>query len=161
MTYEQAKNLVAIALANFPSQQERNMQPTAKLWHLMFAELNYEIVERALARVLLTAKYFPTVSEIYEAIQQLDKPANAPSTDEAWIEVIKKLDPYRTPVWSHANIEKAVKIIGYRNMIESDNIAVQRAQFFKIYSSYLEREDNDRINNDVLKLVGGLKLLRN
>jgi hypothetical protein len=75
MNQQEAAKLVAFALANFPTMQERDMKPTAVLWFQMLSDIPFEVAERALMKVLATAKFFPSVAEIREAAVQITQPA--------------------------------------------------------------------------------------
>ena len=153
MTKEQAAKLVALSAANFPTVQKNDLRPTAVLWSNLLSDIPYEKAEQAVIRVIMTAKYFPTVAEIREAVGQLE-PTGLISAEEAWLEVMKQLDPYKRPKWSSKEITKTVEAIGYINMCMSENIAIERAQFIKSYNSYKQREENNKINGQLLQFCG-------
>ncbi|VBB08147.1 loader and inhibitor of phage g40p [Lucifera butyrica] len=95
--------------ANMPTLQDRqiNLQVTVALWQKMLADFPYSVLEQAVAKVIMQSKIFPTVAEIREAAESLMQKANfLPSAEEAWDEVMCKIDPYRKPTWSHCLVNR-------------------------------------------------------
>jgi hypothetical protein len=162
MTLEQAKKLVLLALLAFPNMQDKAFSASgvAMLWQKLLNDIPYEVAEKAVSKVLMTSKFFPTVAEIREAVESLkEKQSALPSAEDAWEEVSRKLDIYKTPTWSHPAIARVVKLIGFSNLCHSENIAIERGQFFKIYSAYEKREKDSEVNQNVLAMVGGITKL--
>ena len=157
LTLEQAKKLVAMALLGFPSMQDKAIASVqmSKLWQRLLYDMPYEIAEKALLKVLMNTRYFPTVAEIREAAESMMSKANGiPAAEDAWEEVCRNLDIYRKPNWSHPLISKVVKLIGFRNMCCSENLSVERGQFFKIYTQYEKRARDQKQNDSVAAIVG-------
>jgi len=150
MELEEAIKLVGWAVSNFPTMQERDMRPTAQLWYNMLSDIPYEIAEKALMKVLTTAKYFPTVAEIREAIVEIVEPKTM-SAAEAWGEVEKKIRWYGYYRGAEAlenmspQVAKVVRYIGWREICLSEEPAVIRAQFMKMYQQVAEREQKERL----------------
>lgn len=156
MTVKEAAQLVALAAANFPNMQDKELKPTAMLWAKLLADIPYHIAEQALIKVLMSAKFFPTVADIREGAEQLLKVDKLPEPEEAWLEVFRQLDPYKRPEYSHPEIKKAVQAIGYMNLCNSENIAIERAQFMKIYGCYKKRTEEERENEKVFAFTSGM-----
>lgn len=155
MNKQEAAQLVALATANFPSMQDKDMAPTAQLWLTMLADLPYKLAERALVKVLMTARFFPTIADIREAARGLvEQSTKLPEPDEAWAEVMQKVTRYSTPEWSCPEIQQAVRVVGYNAICDSENIGVERAHFFKVYEAIRKRKDEVQLNETVLKLTG-------
>ena len=144
MNRKEALKLVGWATANFPHLQERDLRPTAELWAKLLADIPYEVAEKALMKVLVSCRHFPTVAEIREAAADLTNPV--PSPAEAWEEVLANISRYGhydaergvkalSPVTS-----KAVRAIGYTEICLSENIDATRAHFFRVYEQYAKRE---------------------
>ena len=47
------------------------------------------------------------------------------------------------PEYSHPLIERAVDVMGYRNLCESDNAVADRAHFFRVYEGLLGRAEEE------------------
>jgi len=103
----------------------------------------------ALAAKLCLARYkfFPTVAEIFEVLQGAqDCLAPASTAMEAWGQVMRAIDSigvYRPmPDFEDPIIVHVVKALGWRNvcLVESDQVMVMRAHFFKAYETERRRE---------------------
>jgi hypothetical protein len=166
MTKQETARLVALALANWPSMQDKSfkVEGTAALWHKMLGHLPYSVVEAGLAKILLTSKYFPTVAEILAAAESLQpKSQGLPPVEAAWDEVCRNLNPYQAPVWSHDGIRLTVRRLGgIRTLCESENMGPIRAHFFKLYEALAEREKEQTINSKVAALLerANIKLIK-
>ena len=145
MTPKEIKKLISWAAAAFPGMQEKNLGPTAELWHKMLSDLPYEVAEKALVKVLSSAKFFPTVAEIREAAVLLTRPM-MPTHSEAWGLV-------RQAIWDYSAyrekdalealppvVSRVVKDIGWREICLSEEPDIIRAQFRKAYEVHCKRE---------------------
>ncbi len=140
-----------LALAGFPSMQDRDMLATARLWEKLLSDLEYELAEAALAKILMTARFFPTVADIREAAVALKpRPDEAPPAADAWEEVRKKISPYRAAEWSHPLIGRAVSVIGGRTLCEAEYDMSRR--FMDIYET-LRRRQKDEVENKAVAAI--------
>lgn len=125
-----------------------------KLYGQMLGDIPVDVLELSAKQIIAQSKYFPSIAEWREMSHELMiGMQNIPSAYEAWEEAIKQADLcgdyYRyqirshEPEYSHPLIKKAVDIIGYKNLLESSNTVADRAHFFRIYESLLERGEND------------------
>ncbi len=156
MTLNETKNILAWTISNFPSMQERDMGPTAKLWYQMLKDIPYEIVEKAMFKILATAKFFPTVSEILEAIADITNP-ELTTGGEAWGEVEKAIRFFGSYREAEAlasmspRTAKVVEYMGWRDICLSTELGVARGQFLKMYQQVSEREQKERVLPESLK----------
>lgn len=167
MNEKEALNLVGLALANFPSLQERDMRPTAVLWLKVLKDIPYQTAEKALVYVLSTAKYFPTVAEIREAVIKISAP-DMPTPMEAWgqvMDAIRKYDPYEnngnpaSPYKNmHSLVAKITKAIGWYELRTCENIGVMRAHFIKAYEIEMKRAQERALIGNLVQLPTGNKL---
>jgi len=150
MTLDEATKLVGWAIANFPSLQEREMGPTAALWYKMMSDIPYNIAEAALTKVLSTAKYFPTIAEILEAVAEITSP-EIDTAAKAWGEVEKAIRIYGYYREAEAlasmspQTAKVAKYIGWREICLSEEPGVVRGQFLKMYAQVTEREQKEKL----------------
>lgn len=124
-----------------------------KLYAKLLADIPGEILEASAHQIMAENKFFPSVAEWREMAHKLMTGAhNIPTAYEAWEDAMRQVNlcgeyyrysDSRYPEYAHPLVEKAVKIIGYRHLLESDNIAIERAHFFKIYDSLLNRAEED------------------
>ncbi|TEB15158.1 Loader and inhibitor of phage G40P [Pelotomaculum sp. FP] len=160
---ERAKKLVAIALANFPHLQDKDMGPTVVLWMKILSDIPYDVVQAALAKVLATAKFWPTVAEIREAAAAISSPFIL-SPAEAWGQVIKAVQEYgyyrsgEGLATLDKTVQKAVQAFGgFREICMSENIDVVRAQFMRMYGQFANREKETAVLPESVKnFIGGV-----
>lgn len=150
MTMNEVTDLLGWAIANFPAMQERDMGPTAKLWHEMLKDVPFKVAKKALLKVLATAKYFPTVAEVLEAIADIAGP-RIDTAAEAWGEVERAIRLYGHYRESEAlasmspRVAKVVKYLGWQEICLSEEPGVVRGQFLKMYAQVAEREQKERL----------------
>ena len=127
---------------------------SVKLYAQLLADIPADVLEASAKQLMVEMKFFPSIAEWREKAQYLMVGIqNIPSAFEAWgnaIAEINRCGDYtryaistRTPEYSHPLVEKAVNIIGYRNLAESENEVADRAHFFKIYESLLSRAEEE------------------
>jgi hypothetical protein len=152
MTINEARRLVAVALAAYPSMQEKDMSLTAAVWQKALGDLPLDNLEKAIIKIIVSKKFFPSISEIRSEAVSFAAPVH-PQPEEAWAEVMAQLDPYRTPHYSDPLIQRAVKAVGYLNLCMSERIGVERAHFLQIYGAFLQTDTNRRQNEAVMEIT--------
>ena len=152
MTINEARRLVAVTLAAYPSMQDKDLSLTAAVWQKALGDLPMENLEKAVLKIITTRRFFPSVSEIRSEAASFAAKGH-PLPEEAWGEVMAQLDPYRTPRYSDPLIHRAVKAVGYMNLCLSDHIGVERAHFLQIYGVYLQTDNDRRQNETVLEIA--------
>ena len=153
MTINEARRLVAVALAAYPSMQEKDLSLTAAVWQKALGDLPLDNLEKAVIKIIVSKKFFPSISEIRSEAVSFAAPLH-PLPEEAWAEVMAQLDPYRTPRYSDPLIHRAVKAVGYLNLCMSERIGVERAHFLQIYGAFLQTDTNRRQNEAVMEITG-------
>ena len=153
MTINEARRLVAVALAAYPSMQEKDLSLTAAVWQKALGDLPLDNLEKAVIKIIVSKKFFPSISEIRSEAVSFAAPLH-PLPEEAWAEVMAQLDPYRTPRYSDPLIHRAVKAVGYLNLCMSERIGVERAHFLQIYGAFLQTDTNRRQNEAVIEITG-------
>lgn len=126
---------------------------SVKLYAKLLTDIPAEILEASAKQIMAENKFFPSVAEWREMAHKLMVgKLQIPSAYEAWEDAMGQVrrcgDYYRytygkQPEYSHPLVERAVQIIGYHNLVESENIMFDRAHFFKIYESLLSRAEED------------------
>ncbi|SMB97824.1 Loader and inhibitor of phage G40P [Thermanaeromonas toyohensis ToBE] len=145
MTEQEAAYLVALAAANFPALQEKDLGPTVELWYRLLQDLPYQVVEKALLKVLSEVRYFPTVAEIRQAAAEIMQPETL-SPGEAWalvLQAVKRYGSYREAEALAAlpeDVARAVRYLGWREICLSEQPEVVRAQFMKVYEQVIGRQ---------------------
>lgn len=147
MTRAEVLKLVAVAVACFPSYQDRDMTPTATAWHEILGHLPFEIGKGALTKVLATAQYFPTAAQILAAAATM-QPQVLPEPEMAWQEVldqIHRVGYLGQPTWSHPAVGQAANALygGWVQLCQSlmvETLGVDRAHFMRLYEAFTKQE---------------------
>ncbi|MEW6726887.1 MAG: replicative helicase loader/inhibitor [Bacillota bacterium] len=145
MTKLEVGRLIAAAAANWPQLQERDLAPTAALWERMLADIPYELAERALAKVLATARFFPTVAEIRSAALELTQ-GRRKTAAEAWDEVTQAMRRYGYYSEAEALASMTPEVaamcqrFGWRDMCSCEDVEVLRGQFRKAWEAQQDAE---------------------
>lgn len=160
MTIQEAAKLIALGLTNWQyaakSMTKEETQNLARMWAYAMPDIPYDVGQAAIMKLVRTSKFLPQVSEIVEAAESLmRKLGDPPAAEDAWAEVVKQLNPYQAPVFSHDLIRKTVACMGYTNLVHSENPLIDRAQFLKIYGQYLKRHEVERLDTVVMRLCSG------
>lgn len=143
---------IEILAAAFPNN--KITQETIRVYQIALSDIPSDVLEKAIIHITTTNKFFPTVAEIRDAAYLLMAGINKiPSAFEAWKEVQDQIaicgDYWRysinekKPEYTHPLIEKAVSIMGYKQLCESDNVVADRAHFFRVYESLYQRAMNE------------------
>ena len=158
MDKNQALQILAILTAAFPSTQIK--KATAEIYIEFLIVMDFNLTRAAAHRLITTAKFFPTIAEITEAVEKFNP--QLPGADQAWLEVmeqIRKTGYFGIPQFMTPCIMDAVKTIGWTNLCTSEQIGVERAHFMKIYDAIKGRHTDNKINTQVLQLAGNIGLL--
>jgi len=163
LTNSQITSLVALAAANYPHLQDKDMKPTAALWKEILSDIPFDVAKAAIIKVLSTARFFPTVAEIREACATLTNPQIL-TPAEAWGQVIKSLQNYgyyRPKEGMEAlepTVQKAVRAFGgFTELCLCENIDVARGQFLKMYDQLAKREkETSVLPESVRQIMAGV-----
>ena len=120
--------------------------------------LSLEQINAAMLKLMKTSKWFPTISEIFEASENIETfitGKSKPTADMAWAEAMKLAhDKWIYGKWEYSckEVELAVNYFGKMELcqLETDNINTARAQFMRIYESVLKRQRDIKTNGEVL-----------
>ena len=152
--------ILAACLKAFPSSKAD--EETILLYITALDELSFWQVKAALLKLLRTARFFPTVSEILEAAEDVERTAGdneLPTPAEAWEEamsLVKTCHMYKAWMFSCPEVEKAVEQFGKESLVQlnQNEVGTARAQFRNIYKSVIEKEKAKRHNAEVLRQMG-------
>lgn len=139
MTKSEVAELVAVLSASYPAapMSER----TTMAYESMLADLECAAANAAVARLVQTSKWLPTIAEIRAAAYEL---AAGPRrlAGEAWGDVlseIRRTGSYGVPRFVDARTAECVRLMGWRNLCLSENDAADRARFAELYDGLTER----------------------
>lgn len=133
MTDSQGVKLMGALSRAFPRQEMH--QETIELYVRMLKDLDELEARRAVARIMTTAKYFPTIAEILgEAAKAMC--ASIPPAEAAWglvLKAISKVGVHRVPRFKCPVMALAVASIGWRDLCLAENVTSTRARFIEAY----------------------------
>lgn len=153
--------ILTACLHGFPNSKADG--ETIKFYVAALNDLSFAEVRAALAKLSRTAKFFPTVAEIYEAAESLRNTAQKKSgvleAGEAWEEAMRNVREnhvYKPWVFTTPEVEQAVKQFGKMELVElkEDGVNTARAQFMRIYEGCVRRAKEKKQNEDVLSKMG-------
>lgn len=130
------------------------------------SSLSITEIDAAMLKLMRTMKWFPTVAEIFEQVDDVKRFAanhEIPTADEAWHEAMKLAhDKWLYGKWEYSckEVERAIDNFGKRELctLESEGINTARSQFMRIYSSIVQRNKNNIANHEVVKSLSTTKV---
>jgi hypothetical protein len=146
VTPAEAAKAVLVLQSAYPGARMTEM--TAELYEHLLADLDAEVAQRAIARLVCISKFLPTIAEIRDAAADVALGA-ARSGLEAWGDVlmaIRRTGSYGVPTFTDPLVAECVRILGWRTLCLGDSPeAVDRARFAELYVDLQRR----RRQNDV------------
>lgn len=174
MTERDVIKLFAILTAAYPKFDTFNNPETARpiisLWAEMLSDIPYEVAEAAVKKFILESPYPPTIADIRKQVAEImQDPADNIDAATAWGEVVKALNHYGyyRPEEALASMSprtaKIVRLMGWQNICMSEDPAVIRGQFIKMYEIYTQREKQEalllqKLKQTIQQIAGGKRL---
>ena len=134
------------------------------------ANIPAPVIDAAMRKLLYTSKWFPTVAEIFEAVESLHEEVERrngngnPTPAEAWAEVMRCAEIYhvsRPWKFSCEAVKKAAKQFGIYELcsLETEAVNTARAQFMRIYDGILKTAKVRKENERILSMLGDKQVL--
>jgi len=141
MTPAEAAKSVAVLAAAYPNA--RSSPATFQVYEEMLGDLDFELVKRAISRLVCTSKFLPTIAEIREASADLSLGPSRNPVD-AWGDVtmaIRRVGSYGTPTFKDPLVGDCVRIMGWRNLCLGDSSEMaDRARFADLYADMQRKQ---------------------
>ncbi len=142
--------IIGIISAAYPNFNPSEL--TAEVYYQTLSDIPSDELKAATLHCIAEAgrKFAPSVGELRGAVGELRSyKANLPGGYQAWEEVQRQIlengGDYGKPVWSNPVIERAVKMIGWRNLRMSEEATADRARFLQCYEQLSERVLRDEM----------------
>lgn len=138
-------------IANKTPKQKELMLNT---WYECLNDLDYDLVLRAVKRVIINSPYPPTIHEIRKNAIELINPTTQRTAIEAWNEALNMMSGglYMTEEQFNHYSPEVRKFFGSVNqvrqlaMLDSDTInSVTKGQFLKQYDVLVQREREEKL----------------
>lgn len=136
---------MAILQSSYPNHyktfDDQMKKFTLEMWWRAFADYEFEIVFRAVQKHIMTHKFPPTISELRESLVLITNPTALKTGEEAWEEVILAVKKYgfyqqeKAMATLDERTKRATKAIGWQNICSSENIGIERSNFYKMYDA--------------------------
>lgn len=153
MNRQEAAKLVTVIRAACPAQSAR-MSTQQQLdmldaYQALLGDLSYEQCNTAVAALLQTRSWMPSVADIRSTALEL---ARGPRKQggEAWGELLRAISRYgvyRTPgqdfTFSDSVTAKCVAALGWRELCNSENQVADRARFVELYDKLAEQAQRE------------------
>lgn len=150
MTKLEAAKLVAVLTAAYPSAKVTDR--TSEAFEHMLADLDGEVASKAVARIIATSRFFPSIAEIRETVTDLECGAIRAGGD-AWCDVLeqsRRVGYTGRPRFDDPIVRAIVARWGWRALCLSETGAADRARFIELYEALAKRERADRISGVAL-----------
>lgn len=122
------------------------IEAAAVLWHEMFADMPFEVVQVAVRKLMLESQFPPTIADVRARVAEISHPSSNLGVDEAWAIVWKAIKRHGWCNEKQAlasmppNIAKLIHGMGWYDICMSENIDVVRGQFRHMYEAMQNRE---------------------
>jgi hypothetical protein len=114
------------------------------------SDLGDQVFLGAISKIVMTKQDVNRSTNLIALVREFAIP-EIPQAGEAWGEVLRKIQTvgsYGAPQFSSQVIQKAVDCIGWKTLCMSENIAIERAHFLKIYETFEKRQRIDDLTCD-------------
>lgn len=152
MTKADAAELVAILADAFPSA--RVTERTCQVYEAMLVDLDQSTAQRAVARLVATSKFLPTIAEIRAAVvdgQHGPRRLGAEAYGDVLAE-IRRVGTYDLPTFSDPLVAECVRQMGWEALCRGTNDAADRARFVELYDGLSVRARADEVAGASLAL---------
>lgn len=155
MTFDEFKIVAKSIRSLYPKDNVLPDIDSVKIFYAMLMDIPYDTLVSALKRYVMTNKYPPTVADLRATAAEATRPVSE-DWSAAWEKVRKAIRYFGYYRENEAlesldePIRTIVKRLGYQELCLTDNMAVDRANFRKIYEQ-MQAQENERA-----KLPGSL-----
>lgn len=116
------------------------------MWANSFSDIPFHVALNAVQAHILKSQFAPTIAEIRLRCVEMISPKKIKTAQEAWEDVITAVKRFGYYRQSEAfemldeRVKRAVRVIGWQNICQSESIGIERANFIKFYDSYTGEE---------------------
>lgn len=161
MNKKEFAKLMLCVDANYGKREATN--ETMDIFFALLKDLDYSIASKAIAKLMLTSKYCPTIADIREAYTNIIN-GERPNSAKAWsiftsyINVYSTKDAYERLKTDYFDIYNVIHTIGARKLLLGTE-KQSRAEFEKLYTEHMLSKKKAEmlpgaIENSVLKIAG-------
>ena len=159
MTKSESLKVYAVLIAAFPNANVRNETPD--VYATGISDLDYELANGAVRRLLLTSKFMPSIAEIREAALEAQS-GQRMNGGEAWgiaKRAMRGQGACKTPgvdfTFRDPIIAQCIRALGWQELCLSENDIADRARFIELYDQLARGERKET------QIAHGLALVPN
>jgi hypothetical protein len=156
MTKQEVSQVVFMLFAGFPQAHGKDSDERLRVYADMLQDLDFAAARAAVARLLQSSRFLPTIAEVREQAHQLTAGPKRTGL-EAWGDVtraIRYVGSYGVPDFDDPLVAHAVACLGWRELCLGDNEAALRARFIEAYECMADREGREAALSEPLRLSG-------
>jgi hypothetical protein len=168
ITEKQAIRILAPLIVAFPNSKADDS--TILVYAKVLCCLSEAVLTASVIKCMRTCRFLPSIAEIMEQAENMVQAAAGTkfkSVDEAWNEMCRQRNkcwPHGKPQFSTKEIELTIEAMGWVSLCtaEEKDVGTTRAQFRGFYESICKRKQIEKIDNEVLGLMGvdGIKMIK-
>ncbi|MFW9970264.1 MAG: replicative helicase loader/inhibitor [Candidatus Odinarchaeota archaeon] len=153
MTFKEFAVIIATLENSYKSQPAT--KETMKIWYECLKDIDYKIAHKAIQKILLTSKFYPTIAEIRESCYELLN-GEKMTGGEAWgiftkyITLSSPRSDYEKLENDYPEVYKIVKHLGGRDLLLG-NISFVRPEFERIFNENYEISKKQNLLTDSFK----------
>ena len=157
MTKSETTKLLAMIVIGYPKFEIQEL--TAELWHELLGDIPFDVVKAAVKRIMLKSPFPPSIHDVRAEATAVVSP-NEIDAAEAWGEVLRAVRNHGSYGEKEAmatlspRARKVITWMGWREICMSEEVGVTRGQFLKMYGQVQERDKQDALLPEGLRLEG-------
>lgn len=135
----------------YPSEKLFPDKSSVHIWHEMLKDLPYDATSLVVYKWIATEKWSPKIAEIRSMVAEALN-EKIPGCEDAWkkvLDIARDFSPYDTERTNAliAGLDditrQCLKLVDINSIAYTDNIAVDRAHFIKVYKTLHERKKTE------------------
>ena len=148
-TRQEITAIMSLLNEAYPASKQQLSKTLIDLWVAILGQHEFGVLKAACIKLISENKFAPTIADISEQVKRLAT-LSQPTAAEAWglvRESVKQYGYYEQQKGREclpAIVRHVVDLIGYREICQSDEPQIVRAQFMRMYDSTLGREVEQR-----------------
>ncbi len=168
MVKSEVSKILTIIASVYPKfyipEDEEKATYKVDIWYSFLKDLDYNVAQLAVQKLVMTNKFPPSIAEIREIAAKIASGESA-SAGEAWGEVESAIHRYGSCRYDATRLEEAmnslsettrrvVKWMNWTEICDSENLGVVRGQFMKIYDTESKRvEERKSLPPQLIKQI--------
>lgn len=146
MKRSEAAKCVSMLVVAYPTA--KISQETIDVYVTMTSDLEFPALERAVARVISTGKFFPTIAELRESARSIVA-APLRSGADAWLDIVEQIRAVGycgKPRFADPVVAEIVRRWGWVSLCKEGDDTADRARFIQMYDAIAKQRWLDDVS---------------